>query len=117
MVDLKVDGFTGPWSLIVKDIKTNQDFYLLKSSTESGHIIIPMSYFLNKLNPGIFHLLGKHEIQFGIISDEDGKEVIVNTVRIFNEGLQPLEEKDWKTSFTNSKNYSLAVTPQFTWKN
>lgn len=103
MVDLKVDGFTGPWSLIVKDIKTNQDFYLLKGSTESGHIIIPMSYFLNKLNPGIFHLLGKHEIQFGIISDEDGKEVTVNTVRIFNEGLQPLEEKDWKTSFTTQK--------------
>ena len=96
MLDLQVGSFTGPWSLIVKDVTNNQDFYLLQNSTESGHIIIPINYNLNKLNPGIFHLLGKHEIRLAIVTDEADKEVTLQNVRIFNQGLQPLEEREWK---------------------
>lgn len=103
MLDLQVGSFTGPWSLIVKDVTNNQDFYLLQNSTESGHIIIPINYNLNKLNPGIFHLLGKHEIQLAIVTDEADKEVTLQNVRIFNQGLQPLEEREWKRSFTTQK--------------
>ena len=103
MLDLQVGSFTGPWSLIVKDVTNNQDFYLLQNSTESGHIIIPINYNLNKLNPGIFHLLGKHEIRLAIVTDEADKEVTLQNVRIFNQGLQPLEEREWKRSFTTQK--------------
>ena len=103
MLDLQVGGFTGPWSLIVKDVTNNQDFYLLHNSTESGHIIVPINYNLNKLNPSTFHLLGKHEIQLAIVTDEDDQEVVLQNVRIFNQGLQPLEERQWKQSFTTQK--------------
>lgn len=103
MLDIQVDQFTGPWSLVVKDVKSNQDFYLLKDSTESGHIIMNVNYALHKLNPGVFHLLGKHEVQFAIVVGEAGKEVTVNSARIFNQGLQPLEEKEWRSSFTTQK--------------
>ncbi len=103
MLDIQVDQFTGPWSLVVKDVKNNQDFYLLKDSTESGHIIMNVKYALHKLNPGVFQLLGKHEIQFAIVVGEAGKEVTINSARIFNQGLQPLEEKEWRSSFTTQK--------------
>lgn len=103
MLDLQVGGFTGPWSLIVKDVTNNQDFYLLHNSTESGHIIVPINYNLNKLNQSTFHLLGKHEIQLAIVTDEDDQEVVLQNVRIFNQGLQPLEERQWKQSFTTQK--------------
>lgn len=103
MLDLQVEGFTGPWSLILKDVSTDQEFYLLKGSTESGHIITSMSYALNKLNSGKFSLLGKHEVQLAIVTDSDDSDVAVNSVRIFNQGLQPLKESEWKSSFTTQK--------------
>ena len=103
MLDLQVEGFTGTWSLILKDVSTDQEFYLLKDSTESGHIITSMSYALNKLNSGRFSLLGKHEVQLAIVTDSDDSDVTVNSVRIFNQGLQPLREREWKSSFTTQK--------------
>ena len=103
MLDLQVEGFTGTWSLILKDVSTDQEFYLLKDSTESGHIITSMSYALNKLNSGRFSLLGKHEVQLAIVADSDDSDVTVNSIRIFNQGLQPLKEREWKSSFTTQK--------------
>ena len=62
-----------------------------------------MSYALNKLNSGRFSLLGKHEVQLAIVADSDDSDVTVNSIRIFNQGLQPLKEREWKSSFTTQK--------------
>ncbi|MDE5976909.1 MAG: hypothetical protein K2G70_00365 [Turicibacter sp.] len=103
LLDLEVEEFTGTWSLILKDVETNQEFYLLENSTEAGHIILSMSYVLNKLNAGTFNLLGKHEIQLAIVGDDEESDVTINRVRIFNQGIESLKEKEWKSSFTTQK--------------
>ena len=102
LLDLEIEGFTGTWSVLIKDVDSGHEFYLLKDSTEAGHIISKMNYVLHRLNPGTFNLLGKHELQL-IIRPGDNSSVTVKKVQVFNEGIQTIEESKWKTSFRTEK--------------
>ncbi len=99
---MEIEGFTGTWSVLIKDVDSGHEFYLLKDSTEAGHIISKMNYVLHRLNPGTFNLLGKHELQL-IIRPGDNSSVTVKKVQVFNEGIQTIEESKWKTSFRTEK--------------
>ena len=102
LLDLEVAAFSGSWSVLLRDVESGHEFYLLKDSTDAGHIISNMNYVLHRLNPGKFNLLGKHEVQLVVLPDENST-VTLKQVQIFNEGIQTIEESKWKTSFRTEK--------------
>ena len=102
LLDLEVAAFSGSWSVLLRDVESGHEFYLLKDSTDAGHIISNMNYVLHRLNPGKFNLLGKHEVQLVVLPGENST-VTLKQVQIFNEGIQTIEESKWKTSFRTEK--------------
>ena len=102
LLDLEVAAFSGSWSVLLRDVESGHEFYLLKDSTDAGHIISNMNYVLHRLNPGKFNLLGKHEVQLVVLPDENST-VTLKQAQIFNEGIQTIEESKWKTSFRTEK--------------
>lgn len=102
LLDLEVVAFSGSWSVLLRDVESGHEFYLLKDSTDAGHIISNMNYVLHRLNPGKFNLLGKHEVQLVVLPGENST-VTLKQVQIFNEGIQTIEESKWKTSFRTEK--------------
>ena len=103
MISMEVSDFSAPWTLRMRVIETGDTFDIFKDSTEAGQIIGSLNYMLHKLNPKTFHLFGKHEVAFELVTTEDGGTVDIKKVRLFNQGLQPLTEREWKTSFTTQK--------------
>ena len=62
LLDLEVAAFSGSWSVLLRDVESGHEFYLLKDSTDAGHIISNMNYVIHRLKTGKFNLLGKHEV-------------------------------------------------------
>lgn len=103
MISLEVSNFSTPWSLRLKVVETGETFDIFRNSTEAGHIISNVNYMLHKLNPKTFHLLGKHEVALELVTTQEAGSLDIEKVRLFNQGLQPLTEREWKTAFTTQK--------------
>lgn len=103
MISLEVSDFSTPWSLRLKIMETGETFDIFRDSTEAGHIISSVNYMLHKLNPKTFHLLGKHEVALELVTTQEAGSLDMEKIRLFNQGLQPLTEREWKRAFTTQK--------------
>lgn len=100
MIAMEIADFTEPWSLFLKVKETGERFYIFENSTEAGRIKMSLNYALHQLNPKNYHLLGEHEVSLEL---ETNGEIDVKKVRLFNQGLQPMKERAWKTAFTTQE--------------
>lgn len=95
VLELRLSQYISPWTMELIDVASGVSYVLKEDSVEAGQLNINLE---ETVEGGAIRLYGTHEVQLRYTENLPLEEV-----RIYSEGVSPLPEKQWATSFTPQK--------------
>ena len=102
MLEVDITNVLAPWSFVLEDIGTGEQFILVEESDASGTIKIDVNDVMKKNNKAKYNLYGSKEVRLALLG-ADESSVAITGLRSYYGGAKYLSEKDWKTPFTPKK--------------